>query len=165
MHVGRPWTGARLDAEGRPVVQTPRGDFAADFLVCGTGVRMDAAARPELAGCAGNIATWADRYMPPEEEASERLGEFPYLAPDFAFTERRPGETPWIRDIHLFGIGSTMSFGPAGSSINAMAIAAPRVAAGVTRGLFAADLPRLWGELEAYDVPQVALDPGKLAAE
>ena len=165
MHLGRPWTGARVGADGRAVVETPRGDFAADFLIAGTGVRMDAAARPELAGCAHNIATWADRYTPPPEEASPRLGEFPYLAPDYAFMERRAGETPWIADIHLFGIGATMSFGPSGSSINAMAIAAPRVAAGVTRGLFQREMPRLWDELCAYDVAQVALDPGKLAAE
>jgi cation diffusion facilitator CzcD-associated flavoprotein CzcO len=165
MHVGRPWESARPGADGRVVIGTPRGDFTADFLICGTGVRMDAAARPELAACAENIATWADRYAPPAEEASERLGEFPYLADDFAFVERRTGETPWIRDIHLFGIGATMSFGPSGSSINAMAIAAPRVAAGVTRGLFAREMPRLWEALLAYDVRQVELDPARLAAE
>jgi cation diffusion facilitator CzcD-associated flavoprotein CzcO len=165
MHLGRPWTGARVGADGRVVLQTPRGDFAADMLICGTGVRMDAAARPELGGCAGNIATWADRYAPPPGEASERLGEFPYLASDFAFEERRPGETPWIRDIHFFGFGSQLSFGPSGSSINAMAIAAPRVAAGVTRGLFAQEMPRLFDDLCGYDVVQVVLDQGKLAAE
>ncbi|WP_232818535.1 hypothetical protein [Elioraea thermophila] len=58
-----------------------------------------------------------------------------------------------------------MSFGPAGSSINAMSIAAPRLAAGVTKGLFAADLPRLYRELRAYAVPQVELDRSRLAAE
>lgn len=165
MHLGRPWTGARIGADGRVALQTPRGDFAADFLICGTGVRMDAAARPELAACADNIATWADRYAPPPEEASERLGEFPYLGPDFAFEERRPGETPWIRDIHFFGFGAQLSFGPSGSSINAMAIAAPRCAAGVTRGLFAAEMPRLWDDLNRYDVVQVVLDERKVAAE
>ena len=164
MHAGRPWTGARVEG-GRAVVETPRDPFSADYLICGTGVRMDAAARPELAACAHNIATWADRYTPPSEEANPRLGEFPYLSPDYAFTERRPGETPWITDIHLFGIGTTMSFGPSGSSINAMAIAAPRLAAGITRGLFAQEMPRLWQELCAYDVPQVVLDPVKVAAE
>jgi hypothetical protein len=126
---------------------------------------MDPAAVPELAGCADNIALWRDRYDPPAGEASARLGEFPYLAPDYAFVERRAGATPWIRDIHLFGIGTTMSFGPAGSSINAMSIAAPRLAAGVTRGLFEADLPRLHASLEAYDLAQVVLDPAKVAAE
>jgi hypothetical protein len=126
---------------------------------------MDATASPLLAACADNIATWANRYTPPPEEANERLGAFPCLAPDSAFTERRAGETPWLRDTHLFGIGTTMSFGPAGASINAMSIAAPRLAAGVTRGLFAADLPRLYADLRAYALPQVTLDPTRLAAE
>jgi hypothetical protein len=145
------------------VLETARGDFTADFAICGTGVRMDPAAVPMLAGCAGNLARWSDRYTPPATEANERLGAFPYLAPDFSFVEKSPGATPWIRDIHLFGIGTSMSFGPSGSSINAMSIAAPRIAAGVTRGLFEADMPRLFADLEAYDVPQVVLDEARLA--
>ncbi|NKC30078.1 NAD(P)-binding domain-containing protein [Roseomonas sp. BU-1] len=165
LHVGRPWTGAQVGADGRAVVATPRGAVVADFLICGTGVRMDPALVPELAGCAHNIASWADRYTPPAEEANPRLGAFPYLAPDYSFTERVAGATPWIRDIHLFGIGTTMSFGPAGASINAMGIAVPRLAAGVTRGLFEAELPRHYAALRAYDVAQVEIDPSRLAAE
>ena len=164
MHVGRSWTGAR--AEGaRAVLETARGDFAADYVICGTGVRMDPSCVPELAGCADNIASWGDRYTPPAEEANERLSRFPYLAPDYAFTEKRPGETPWIRDIHLFGIGTSLSFGPAGSSINAMSIAVPRLAAGITRRPFQADLPRLYAAPRAYAIPQVTLNPARIAAE
>lgn len=164
MHLGRPWTGARAEG-GRAVLETARGDFAADFAICGTGVRMDPRLVPELAGCAGNIALWADRCTPPPEEASERLANFPYLAPDFAFVEKRAGETPWIGDIHLFGIGTSMSFGPSGSSVNAMSISAPRLAAGATRGVFEADTPRLYADLRAYDIKQVTLDPARIAAE
>lgn len=164
MHVGRPWTDARVEA-GRAVVATPRGDAVADFLICGTGTRMDPGLVPELANCAENIAAWADRYTPPADEANERLARFPYLSPESAFTEKNAGQTPWIQDIHLFGIGTTMSFGPAGSSINAMSIAAPRLAAGVTKGLFEADLPRLYASLRAYAIPQVTLLPERLAAE
>jgi len=164
MHVGRPWTAARAEG-GRAILATQRGDFAADFLICGTGVRMDPRLVPELVHCAENIAQWQDRYTPPPEEANARLGDFPYLAEDSSFVEKRPGETPWIRDIHLFGIGTSLSFGPAGSSINAMSIAAPRVAAGVTRGLFEADLPRLWQSLNDYDIKQVELDWSRIAAE
>ena len=65
----------------------------------------------------------------------------------------------------MFGIGTSLSFGPAGSSINAMSISAPRVAAGVTRGLFEADLPRLWQSLNDYDIKQVELDWSRIAAE
>lgn len=163
MHIGQPWDAAREEA-GRAVLSTPAGEFTADFLITGTGVSMDPGLVPELAHCAHNIAQWADRYTPPTAEANARLGQFPYLGPDSAFLEKTPGETPWIADIHLFGIGTTMSFGPAGSSINAMAIAAPRVAAGVTRGLFEADLPRLHAQLMAYDEVQVRLDAQPRAA-
>jgi cation diffusion facilitator CzcD-associated flavoprotein CzcO len=165
MHLGRAWTGARLTADGRVAIATPKGDFVADHLICGTGIRMEFDAVPTLAGFAGNIARWSDRYAPPPEEVDERLGAFPYLAPDYAFEERVPGTTPWIRDIHLFGIATTMSFGPAGASINAMIHAVPRLAAGITRGLFQADLPRLWDSCRAYDVPLAAIDPDRLAAE
>jgi cation diffusion facilitator CzcD-associated flavoprotein CzcO len=162
MHIGRDWTAARVE-QGRVVLETGAGPFLADFCITGTGVRMDAALCPELAHCAHNIALWEDRYTPPPAEANPRLGRYPYLNADSAFTEKRPGETPWIEAIHLFGIGTTMSFGPAGSSINAMAISAPRLAAGVTRNLFREDMPRLWAELQAYDLKQVEIDPARVA--
>ncbi len=158
LRTGHGVTGARVDG-AEVVLETPGGLVRADFVICGTGVAMDPVLVPALEDCAGNIALWRDRFVPPADEADARLGMFPYLGADSAFMERHPGETPWLRNIHLFGIGTTMSFGPAGSSINAMSIAAPRCAAGVTRGLFEADLPRLWAELSAYAVPQVVLRP------
>ena len=58
-----------------------------------------------------------------------------------------------------------MSFGPSGSSINAMTIAVPKLAAGVTRGLFRADLEEHWRDLQAYNVKQVEIDPARIAKE
>jgi hypothetical protein len=46
-----------------------------------------------------------------------------------------------------------------------MVYAVPRLARGITRGLFEADLPRLWQEYRAYDVRIAELDPRRLAAE
>jgi cation diffusion facilitator CzcD-associated flavoprotein CzcO len=155
---GRPWTGARARPEGGVEVATPAGPFQADFLICATGIDMDFASRPELARCAANIATWADRYTPPEDERNDRLGRFPYLADDYAFTEREPGRTPWIADLHLFAIASSMSFGASGSSINAMTTAVPKLIHGLTRGLFRADVARHWADLQAYDVRQAIVD-------
>ena len=116
------------------------------------------ALRPELAPFADKIALWRDRYTPPPGEEDPLLAAYPYLGPDYAFLERTPGEAPWLADIHLFGIGSTLSFGPSGSSINAMTTAVPKLVAGITRGLFAGDLQRHWESLLAYDVKQVELD-------
>ena len=162
MHTGRNWTGAAI-ADGRVRLDTTHGPFTADFVICGTGVKHDMALRPELAACASNIATWADRYTPPADERDARLSAFPYLSADFAFTERVAGQTPWIAAIHLFGIGTTVSFGPAGSSINAMTTAVPKLVAGVTRGLFRTDLAEHWQDLLAYDVEQVVLRPDRMA--
>lgn len=161
MHTGRNWTGASMH-DGAVVLETSHGPFMADFVICGTGIKHDMALRPELAACAGNIAVWSDRYDPPPAERDDRLAAFPYLDPGFAFTERTPGLTPWIGDIHLFGIGTTVSFGPAGSSINAMTTAVPKLVAGVTRGLFREDLAEHWKELLAYDVPQAELSPAHI---
>ncbi len=162
MHLGRPWTSARIE-DGRVLLETPKGPFMADFVICGTGVDHDPHHRPELAAFADNIATWGDRYTPPAAERNERLARFPYLTSDYAFAEKTPGRRPWIADIHLFGIGSTMSFGPSGSSINAMTIAVPKLVAGVTRGLFRLDLAEYWQHLQTYDVQQVEFDSARIA--
>lgn len=153
---GAPIEAAVETADG-VALQTPRDGFTADFVICGTGIDMNFAGRLELRHCAGNIATWADRYQPPPDERSERLGRFPYLADDYALTERVAGQTPWIADIHVFAIASTMSFGPSGSSINAMTTAVPKLVYGLTRGLFRADIERHWASLKAYDVPQAVV--------
>ncbi|GLR99523.1 MULTISPECIES: NAD(P)-binding domain-containing protein [Bradyrhizobium] len=156
LHEGAPVKAACVTGKGVEL-QTPRGAITADFVICGAGIDMNFAERGELSRFAGNIATWADRYQPPEGERNERLGRFPYLADDYAFTERMPGKTPWISDIHLFAIASTMSFGASGSSINAMTTAVPKLVNGLTRGLFRADVERHWASLSAYDVPQAVV--------
>jgi cation diffusion facilitator CzcD-associated flavoprotein CzcO len=164
LHDGAPIEAASETTRGVEL-QTPRGVFSADFVICGTGIDMNFAGRRELRNCAANIAVWADRYQPPIDERSPRLGRFPYLADDYALTERVSGATPWIADIHVFAIASTMSFGPSGSSINAMTTAVPKLVHGLTRGLFRTDIERHWASFRAYDVPQAVVrrqTPGKV---
>ncbi len=156
-HDGAPIEAARETGLGVEL-RTPKGVFSADFVICGTGIDINFAGRRELQNCAANIAVWADCYQPPTAERSPRLGRFPYLADDYALRERVAGETPWISDIHVFAIASTMSFGPSGSSINAMTTAVPKLVHGLTRGLFRADLECHWASFEAYDVPQAVVE-------
>lgn len=156
LHEGAPIKAAKETPDGI-MLHTPRGAIEADFVICATGTAMDFAGRPELKACAPNIARWADRYTPPAQEWNARLAEFPYLADDYALRERIPGETPWVADIHLFAIASTVSFGPSGSSINAMTTAVPKLVHGITRGLFRADIEKHWAALQAYDVPQAVI--------
>jgi cation diffusion facilitator CzcD-associated flavoprotein CzcO len=156
LHEGSPAEAAHEVGE-QIELQTPHGTLQAHFIVCGAGTDIDFAERGELRNFADNIATWADCYQPPDNERSPRLGRYPYLADDYALTERVAGATPWITNIHLFAFASTMSFGPSGSSINAMTTAVPKLVDGLTRGLFCADIERHWASFKAYDVPQAVV--------
>jgi cation diffusion facilitator CzcD-associated flavoprotein CzcO len=164
LHEGSPVEAAR-EVGNEVELRTPRGSLTTDFIICGTGTDIDFAERRELKNFAANIATWADRYQPPESERNALLGRYPYLADDYALMERVPGQTPWISNIHLFAFAATMSFGPSGSSINAMTTAIPKLVYGLTRGLFRADLDRHWRSFKAYDVPQAIIARQKQAVE
>ena len=85
---------------------------------------------------------------------SERLARYPYLGPGLALTEKQPGTAPFLRNIHLFTWGSTMSFGPSGASINGMKFAVPKLAHGITHDLFTSDLEARYASLRAYDTPE-----------
>jgi cation diffusion facilitator CzcD-associated flavoprotein CzcO len=150
IHTGAGWRSARVRGE-RVEIDTAKGAFAADFVICGTGIDIDPAARPELATAAPYVATWGDRYRPPAGEESPRLARFPYLGPDGELTEKVAGTAPWLARIHDFTMGATVSLGPSGCSINAMNIAVPRLVAGLTRGLFTEDLAHHWRTLQAWD--------------
>ncbi len=161
MHTERSWTDARMEGD-RVRIETSRGPFHADFVICGTGIRQDVRLRPELAPFADKIALWSDRFTPPPGEEDPSLAAHPYLGPNYEFLEKTPGEAPWLADIHLFGIGSTLSFGVSASSINGMNAAVPKLVAGLTRGLFTGDLPRHWQSLLAYDTKLLELDWSKI---
>jgi cation diffusion facilitator CzcD-associated flavoprotein CzcO len=164
MHTERAWTDARMEGD-RIRIETSRGPFHADFAICGTGIRQDVHIRPELAPFADKIALWSDRFAPPPGEEDPLLAAHPYLGPNYEFLEKTPGEAPWLSDIHVFGIGSTLSFGVSGSSINGMNAAVPKLVAGLTRGLFTGDLPRHWQSLLAYDTRLLELDWSRIKTE
>jgi len=153
LHEGMPWLDAREEGSG-VVGVTPRGEVRADFAIAGTGFEMDLAARPELAGFAQEIATWGDRYSPPQGEENERLARYPYLGPDFELIEKVPGRAPWLRNVRVFTFGATASFGPSGSSINAMKFSAPRIVAGLTRDFFCEDAAAFYDGLKGYATPE-----------
>jgi cation diffusion facilitator CzcD-associated flavoprotein CzcO len=144
-------------SDGRARLQTPKGAFEADFVICGTGFDMNIHARPELAGVADHVATWADRYAPPPEQADARLGRYPYLDEGMAFTEKQVGDAPWVRDIFCFNFGATMSFGPSGSSISAMKYAVPRLVSAVTAALFREDFALHEQMIRNYASPEFDL--------
>jgi len=106
---------------------------------------------------AEHVASWADRYTPPADDANARCARYPYLDAGMAFTEKHDGEAPWIRNIHCFNFGATMSFGPSGSSISAMKYAAPRLVSAITESLFRWDFDAHEAMVRGYATPEFEL--------
>lgn len=134
VHSGEPW---KTTSGGDPVtVATPEGRYDFDFLIFGTGIRVDPDLRPELAAFRGQIACWADRYTPPGGLESATMGRYPYLGSGAELTEKSPGAAPHLGRIHVFNWGATISQGISSSSITGMKFGMERIIRGITRDFY-----------------------------
>jgi cation diffusion facilitator CzcD-associated flavoprotein CzcO len=132
--------------------------FETDFVILCTGFTVDPLARPELASYADRIATWSDRFTPPEDLASEELARFPYLAPSFAFTEREPGCAPWLKDIHCYNYAATLSLGKVSGDIPAVSDGAAMLARAIAADFYCEDVETHYRDLLAYQKPELQGD-------
>ena len=151
MHSGSPLT--HLKHEDDVVqIETPKGSFESDFLIVGTGFQTDLGVRPELPNLLEHICLWHDRYSPPLAEQSAELSRHPYLGTNFEFTEKTPGEAPYLSAVFNYTFGCLLSMGFGGASISGMKYSLPRVVAGVTKRLYTQDKDVYFESLKVYDV-------------
>jgi cation diffusion facilitator CzcD-associated flavoprotein CzcO len=140
LHLSSPWTAARTEG-GKAIGVTPRGEFAFDFVVAGTGFAVDARLRPELADFADDILLWRDRFTPPADEHDDLLGNYPYLGRGHEYLARAPSEARFLRDIHVFNPAAFVSYGLPVGDVPSFKRDIPGVVAAISRDLFLADLP------------------------
>lgn len=144
------------EENGEVVITTLNGRiFHTDFVILGTGFSIDPMSRPELSRFNDEIACWEDRYTPPKGEENPSLGRFPWLDDDFSFTEKTPGAAPWVRDIHCFNYGSSVSLGKVSGDIPAISEGALWLARGIAASLFIKDIDYHWEALLAYEKPEL----------
>ncbi len=129
-----------------------------DFLILGTGFRIDLAQRPELARLVPHVVTWGDAYTPPEALRREGLERYPYLGPAFELTPGPQGPAA-IRSVYLFNIGAFASLGALSGDIPGIDAGSARLAAAVTRSLFGEDFEGLFRGLEEFDERELAGTP------
>lgn len=157
-HLGCAVVGMDYDGE-QVVITTSRGrTFEADLVILGTGFTVEADSRPELGVHAAAIASWQDRYQPPPELASTELAAFPYLARDFSFTERTPGEAPWLSRIACFNYGATLSMGKVSGDIPGISDGARWLVRGLAASLYDEDIDLHWQQLRDYAKPELLGD-------
>jgi cation diffusion facilitator CzcD-associated flavoprotein CzcO len=165
MILGAPLLEASLDGSKVILSCGPVGSFSFDHLLLGTGYDIDLARRPELAGIASNIALWQHRFTPSVEDADDALLRYPYLGPAFEFVEKRPGEMPALKHIHLFNNGAVPSLGPVCNGITGLKAGVPKIVAGLTRGLFIDDAEEHYAALCGYRKQHFDPDaPGRAAS-
>ena len=153
-HADCAWRSVR-DEGGVAAVETKAGTFRFDFIIFATGAEWDLASRCELAPIAHHIALWRDRFTPPPGEESDVLANYPYLGPAFEFTEREPGNAPFVGRLHNFTYGATASFGLTGAAITGLRYGVPRLVNGLVRDLFREDAAAYYRDLLAYAEPEL----------
>ncbi|NNH66883.1 NAD(P)-binding domain-containing protein [Rhizobium laguerreae] len=140
------------------VVTTPKGSYPVDFLIFGTGFKVDLTNRPELAAVASHIRLWRDRFPVPADMRNDELETSPDLGEAFEFLEAEPGACPALARIHCFNFPATLSHGKLTGDIPAISEGADRLARGIVRALFVADRERHFADLQAFDTPELLGD-------
>lgn len=140
------------------VVTTPRGSYSIDFLIFGTGFKIDLTNRPELASFEPHIRLWRDRFPTPPGMANGELEGSPDLGEAFEFLEKAPGSCPTLSKIHCFNFPATLSHGKLTGDIPAISEGADRLARGIVRSLFVEDREAHFANLQAFDTPELLGD-------
>ncbi len=159
LHSGATWTAARQTAEGIEITASDGTTETFDHLFIGCGFSPDASGRPELAALAGKIKTWRDAYVPPPSQQDAWLLGFPYLNRDLSFIERVPGTAPFLKNVHCFNYGSTVTNAHSGASLSGIRYGIEPMIHGITYDLWRADEPqhfaktKNWAEIDTDPTP------------
>lgn len=87
-----------------------------------------------------------------------RASGLSYLAHDFSFTERTPGEAPWLSRIACFNYGATLSMGKVSGDIPGISDGARWLVRGLAASLYDEDIDLHWQQLRDYAKPELLGD-------
>lgn len=139
LHLSAPWESTQVNDD--KVTASVHGEtFQFDFVIAGTGYTHEFSQRAELAGIAGQVLRWRDRYLPPLHERDDELGAAPYLGTGLEYLEKAPGTAPWLRNIHVYNPGGFASTGLPLGDVPSMRGHVPRVVQRISEDLLLADL-------------------------
>lgn len=131
-------------------VETNKGEYVYDFLILGTGFRIDGYQQPELRRVIDEIALWKDRV--PEEimNAYPQMKSFPYLGPGFEFLSKYSHQASYLKNLYCFNYAATLSHGPLSSDIPGISIGATRLAQHIAADFFVEDSKEYFTRLQKF---------------
>ena len=151
LHLEAQWQNAEF-SDGRIFAKSNGETFEFDYVIAGTGYFVDPSARPELADFATHIRLWRDQYTPAPTDVDEGLASHPYLGSALEYLEKRPGEAPYLKDIHVYNPAGFVSGGVPVGDVPSMKRDIPAVVRRISRDLFLADIAQHAARL-ATDIP------------
>ena len=149
-----PWLDMIVEADG-VTVKTAKATERFDAVLIGTGFDIDLSRVKELAAFTPNVKLWADVRSADEVKANPDAARYPYVGRGFELEEKTPGQTPHLKDIHLFNWGSILSQGPLAGDIPGLFVGATRLVQAISHALFTADIERHVQNMHAVEDPEL----------
>jgi cation diffusion facilitator CzcD-associated flavoprotein CzcO len=135
IHLNTSLADVGLAGNGKITAKAGSRTMRFDYLIAGTGYRIDLAAQPELARIHEHIALWGDRFRPAPGDESRAGASHPYLGPGFEFQPRDGSGAEYLRNIHCFNLAAALSYGIPVGDVPSMA-AHPRLLSAIARDLY-----------------------------
>ncbi len=143
--------------DGALDLRTPKGAFAADEVILGTGFGFDLTAAPELAGVADRVLLWRELDGGGAAAGDEFL-DCPALGPGFEFRARPGADPEGLARIRCFTHAAQPSLGNLANDIPQASEGADRLARAIARDLFVEDAAQHRARLWAYAEPELLGD-------
>jgi cation diffusion facilitator CzcD-associated flavoprotein CzcO len=127
-----------LSMEGDTIVLEHEGQrLEFEYMIAGTGYRIDIALKPELAAAAPHVKLWRHAIGPEAASVSPDWAAFPYLGGGFQFRQAELGAAPWVENIHAYNYAAMLSHGVHVGDVASAVIGVPRLVQGIAADFYA----------------------------
>ncbi len=142
-----------VDNENTLLLHTNKKTLEVDFIIMATGYDIDLTKRAELDGIRDAILLWENHV--PKELLQEfpKFRYFPYLGNHFEFLEATPGTAPFLKNIHCFNYGASLSHGLLSGDIPGLSVGATRLAKGIAADFFLSESLLYLEKIKEWQTP------------
>lgn len=135
LHLNASLSNVAMAGSGQVTAKVGSASHRFDYLIAGTGYRIDFSAQPEFARIHESIALWRHKYQPKPGEEHAGGALHPYLGAAFEFLPRPGASADFLRNIHCFNLAGQLSFGIPVGDVPSM-VNHSRVINAIARDLF-----------------------------
>jgi FAD-dependent urate hydroxylase len=155
IHAGEGWTEVAYK-NAVLTVTSASGSYDADFLILGTGYRVDLSAVPALREQFDDVALWRDMFTPPADLPGNGLEVAPWLTTEFTFCPKPGSARSWHDQVFNFSRGAQLSMGTLTIGLSGIRFGMSRLVSCVESYLFKADSEIYMKGLQSWQTRDLA---------